>query len=85
VSTAVPERGELGKALLGIALTALAVGGAWTGVAIGVAVTLGKAIRLANRRAGMDSDGNRLDPLEEAGQVVPLLGVVRPGDHSSGD
>jgi F0F1-type ATP synthase membrane subunit c/vacuolar-type H+-ATPase subunit K len=59
--------------MLGIALTGLAVGGAWLAVAIVVGVSIGRAVRIADARTAPAEP-----EIEIEADGGPLLGVVLP-------
>jgi hypothetical protein len=60
--------------VLGIALTGLAIGGAWLAVAITAAVAIGRAIHLADQDARARPDPEVVVDTDAG----PLLGVVQP-------
>jgi hypothetical protein len=72
------ERGGVSRAVLGIALTGVAIGGAWLSVAIMAAVAIGRATRIADARTPVPAEP---EVLVEA-DAGPLLGVVLPRQSS---
>lgn len=70
-----PDRGSVQKAVIGIALTGVALGLAWLAMATAAAVAIGRASRIADQR----EPGCTAGPEPVAG---PLLGVVLPRESS---
>lgn len=67
-----PDRGSVQKAVIGIALTGVAVGLAWLALATAAAVAMSRASRIAEAR---EPARRQPPPVDRAG---PLLGVVPP-------
>jgi hypothetical protein len=70
----------VGKAVLGIALTGVAVGFCWLAVGISLAVPMCRAIRVADEREARTGEPAepQIEVPDDLSSLMPLLGVVGP-------